>query len=160
MTDKIAAHHLVLTLHIDVMDPEHDKRGNPTKWFREARHQMIDVEDQGCWTCGSKEGRELHHFHIERFMAEDIKPHNWAPGSNLRKDFPDFPWDKIESIYEFVDSAANCRVYCKEHHTGKKGSIHFMPHPMQNGMRYMDAEVRDEYLLKHEQKLQEAVNNG
>lgn len=137
-------HEEVLTVHLRAMLDAHDQRVD-TPDFEHTKHQLVHVEDQGCYICGSKESREVHHFHVERCLAQMIE---WGPGSQIRSDFPAFPWDTAKSIYEFIDSPLNCRVYCKEHHTGKVGSIHHWPHPMQNAMRYMAPATRDRYTEK------------
>lgn len=142
MSDHHQDHEFHLRLDIHLMLAGQDDR-EETAWFRHTKHQMIAVKNYGCWICNTRDHREVHHFHVERCLAPYV---DWAAGSDLRADFPDFPWDQITSIYEFIDSEANCRVYCMEHHRGKKGSIHFEPHPMQNALRYMTVEHRNKYL--------------
>lgn len=148
MTDHHQDHEEDLTLHIAVMLPGHDDRVD-TPEFVHTRHTMVAVKDLPCYYCGSKEQRQVHHYHIERCLAERIE---WGPDSQLRKDFPNFDWANAKSIYDFVDSEENCRVICQPCHTGRDLSIHFTPYPLFAAIRYMTQEQRDKYIIHHQAK--------
>lgn len=128
------------TLAVDVNVPGHDPR-TTTDLFRKSRQHLIDREGGRCYVCGctAEETRhplEAHHYPIERSMAEMI---DWSPGSQIRKDFPNFGWGSFDESnpYTFVDDMnVNGLLLCKAHHTGKDEGIHAMPHPLWIAQKY------------------------
>lgn len=128
------------TLSVDINIPGHDPRVC-TPLFRKSRQHLIEREGGRCNVCGrtaeeSGHPLEAHHFPIERSMAEMI---DWSPGSQIRKDFPNFGWGSFDEAdpYTFVDDMnVNGLLLCKGHHTGKDEGIHAIPHPLWVAQKY------------------------
>ncbi|MDE3022277.1 MAG: hypothetical protein KGI54_10490 [Pseudomonadota bacterium] len=158
MTDVSQVHEEKETLVVDINIPGHDPRVT-TPLFRKSRQHLIEREGGRCHVCGrtaeeSGHPLEAHHFPIERSMAEMI---DWSPGSQIRKDFPNFGWGSFDenNPYSFVDDMnVNGLLLCKAHHTGKDEGIHDMPHPLwvaqkygKEGYKFSDVEI-----IHHEQE--------
>jgi hypothetical protein len=139
-TDVTKVHEERETLQVDVYIPGHAPR-TTTELFRKSRLHLIEREGGRCNVCGrtaeeSGHPLEAHHFPIERSMAEMI---DWSPGSQIRKDFPNFGWGSFDESnpYTFVDDMnVNGLLLCKDHHTGKDQGIHDMPHPLWIAQKY------------------------
>lgn len=123
-------------MEVDVELPDHEQRKRTAK-FEHARHQMIEVEKQTCWVCGTSEELELHHWVIEDCLANAV---DFSEGSKLRQDFPEFDWASFKEPQDFVSDRVNMRVFCKKHHTGVGTSIHRLPYPVFNVQRYLKAD--------------------
>ena len=128
------------TFQVDVNLPGHDPR-KATALFERSRKHLIEREGGRCWVCGctaeeSGHPLEAHHYPIERSFAEMI---NWSPGSQIRKDFPNFGWGSFDESdpYTFVDDMnVNGLLLCKNHHIIKDQGIHELPHPVWIAQRY------------------------
>lgn len=123
------------TFQVDVNIPGHAARVT-TPLFRKSRLHLIG-RDKGCWVCGCTAAPlEAHHYPIERSFAEMI---DWSPGSQIRKDFPNFGWGSFDESdpYSFVDDMnVNGRLLCKAHHIGKDEGVHALPEPVWTAQRY------------------------
>lgn len=116
-------HEVHETLSVDIFYPDHEPRtASPT--FERTRHHLINVLDTPCWICGTKEAREVHHFHVEWADSEAV---DWV---KMRSLHPDFSWSTFTKPEHFVDSEYNMMVLCKHHHTGKDHGIHMLPYPV------------------------------
>ena len=124
------------TITVDRFYYNHPPR-KESSLFRHTKHQLIVVEDTPCWICGSKMSREVHHMTVEWADAEAV---DWSEDSNIRKDFPNFPWAAFQEPEDFVDSRWNMRVLCKKHHIGKDHGIHALPYPIFQIQRYKKAD--------------------
>ncbi|MGZ4955302.1 MAG: hypothetical protein ACXV8Q_09320 [Methylobacter sp.] len=128
------------SFHVDVFIPGHEPRVT-TALFRKSRLHLIEREGGRCHVCkctAEETGHplEAHHFPIERSFAEMI---DWSPGSQIRKDFPNFGWGSFDESdpYTFVDDMnVNGLLLCKEHHIGKDAGIHDLPHPVWVAQKY------------------------
>ena len=98
--------------------------------FRETKRQLIDALNTPCYICGSKEGREIHHFHLEMSLENAV---DW---DKMKQLYPDFPyWYKVDSnnpdtFKYFTDDKYNMMVLCKDHHVMIGKGIHCLPYPI------------------------------
>jgi hypothetical protein len=111
------------TIHFDICYPNHAPR-TESALFRATKHHLVKVLDTPCWVCGTKEKREVHHFHIEWADSEGV---DWE---KMRALHPAFDWSTFKEAADFVDSAYNMRVLCEKHHRGVNHGIHMLPYPM------------------------------
>lgn len=116
-------HEVKETVTIDIFYPDHPPR-TESKLFAKTKKHLIKELDTPCYVCGSKELREVHHFHVEYADAEGV---DWG---KMRKLHPDFDWSKFSKAEDFIDSEYNMMILCKKHHTGKDHGIHFLPYPI------------------------------
>lgn len=129
MTDKpdTAAHEVDEHLEVDVEYPEHVQRTESAE-FAANKRMLIQKLDTPCFSCGSKENREVHHFVTE-----------WALAAVA-------DWDKVFKlvhhfdIYGFAaqlgdkpisgpDDIRNLVVICEPCHRGAMRGIHLVPFP-------------------------------
>ena len=166
-------HEEINTFQVDVFLPGHAARVT-TALFKKSRLWLLDHVAGRCWIClrtAEETGHpiEAHHYPIERSFAEMI---DFSPDSPIRKDFPDFDWEKFsigatwedvpawtdpdsgEQVppcqwyrpadpYLFVDDMkVNGRALCKPHHIGKDEGVHGLPEPVWLAQRYAMDGVR------------------
>lgn len=131
-------HEIKKTIVEDVYVEDHDPRVT-TALFERTRKALIDAGGR-CWICNKphthEDPLELHHSVLERCLMGEI---DYGPGSNIRKDHPNFDWDHFDpnDPASFVDDAlVNGLLLCKLHHTGQLG-IHSMTYPEFEAQRYM-----------------------
>lgn len=108
---------------IDVFYPDHPPR-KESALFAKTKHRLIHDLDTPCWVCGSKEKREVHHFHAEWADSEGID------FDKMRQFHPGFDWSTFREPSDFIDSEYNMLVLCEKHHRGKNHGIHMLPHPI------------------------------
>lgn len=128
------------TFQVDVFIPGHASR-TASALFAHSRQHLIARDGGRCWVCGctaeeSGHSIEAHHYPIERSFAEMV---DWSPGSQIRKDFPNFGWGSFDESdpYTFVDDMnVNGRLLCKDHHTGRNEGVHDLPEPVWLAQRY------------------------
>ena len=141
-----AAHTERETLTVDVNIPAHADRVT-TPLFRRSKAELV-AKNPRCWVCGataeeSGHPLEAHHIIIERCFAEGRL--DWEGlmrdciAGEFGKEAQAFDWSAFDPAdpYSFVDSAANLRLLCKAHHTGKDEGIHAMPYPIWIVQRYL-----------------------
>lgn len=116
-------HELKMTVLVDVFYPDHLPRTESPMFARTKRHLVHDL-DTPCWICGTKEGREVHHFHVEWADADGV---DW---DRMRTLHPGFDWSTFKVPADFVDSPYNMLVLCAKHHRGKGHGIHLLPYPV------------------------------
>ncbi|MFM0554797.1 hypothetical protein P0D69_28075 [Paraburkholderia sediminicola] len=115
-------HEVKETDAVDRYYPDHPPR-TESSLFRHTKHQLVAVLDTPCKVCGSKDKREVHHFHAEWADANGI---DW---DKMRKLHPDFHWETFVSAEDFIDSPYNMMVLCEKHHRAPNHGIHHMPYP-------------------------------
>jgi len=124
MKNEISGEHEVSqTLEFQVYYPDHPPR-TESALFRRTKHHLVAVLDTPCWVCGSKEQREVHHFHAEWADSEGI---DW---DKMRALHPNFPWSTFSEASDFIDSEYNMMVLCEKHHRAKGHGIHMIPYPI------------------------------
>lgn len=111
--------------------PDHDKRME-TLEFRNAKHELENVEHLGCFICGSMQRRESHHV-FERAYANGLSLqkvahflyHHFDFHGHCRRDFKSE--DELGTylsklpIDEALDTLYNQLILCKDHHRGEQG---------------------------------------
>lgn len=134
--DKITnEHEFKESLVVDIFYPNHHPR-KESNLFARTKHKMIDVEDTPCFVCGSKELREVHHFHLEWAFSDAV---DW---DIMKKIHPDFDWTTFKSAEDFVDSEYNMMILCQNHHRHVNHGIHNLPFPIWEAQRYMKADFK------------------
>jgi hypothetical protein len=116
-------HELKEMIEVDVFYPDHPPR-KESNLFSQTKHQLIKVEDVPCWVCGTKDKREVHHFHAE--WADSLAI-DWDKMKELH---PDFDWAGFVTPSDFIDSRYNMMVLCEKHHRAKGHGIHLIPYPV------------------------------
>jgi len=124
----IKGHLRKLTLKIAVYYPEHERR-TESEEFRKTKYRLIEIEDRGCFICGSKEKREVHHFYIEWALKDAVD------FEQFKRDYPQFK--KYKTVDDFVDSVDNMMVLCQIHHRHKDKGIHCMDYPEWRIQKYL-----------------------
>lgn len=81
--------------------PDHDKRME-TLEFRNAKHELENVEHLGCYICGSMQGRESHHI-FERAYANGLSLQKVAYFLYHHFDFHDHCRRDFQSENELYD---------------------------------------------------------
>lgn len=110
-------------IEIDVFYPDHPPR-TESALFRRTKYRLIHDLDTPCWVCGSKDKREVHHFHAEWADANGID------FDKMRQLHPGFDWSTFAEPADFIDSEYNMMVLCEKHHRGKDHGIHLLPYPI------------------------------
>lgn len=116
-------HELKETISVDVWYPDHPPRAESAR-FEATKKALIKDQDVACYICGSKELREVHHFHVEWAFAEGV---DWDHMKTLHTDFD---WSSFKSAEDFVDSPYNMMVLCQNHHRHANHGIHNLPYPI------------------------------
>ena len=119
----IARHVLAATLAFRVWYPAHEQRTESTVFAATKRH-LVEYQNEGCWVCGTRKDREVHHWWVEWAFANAV---DWK---RMRTLHPDFDWSKFKEPADFVDSLYNCRVLCVRHHRLQGFGIHNLPFPV------------------------------
>jgi len=124
----IPSHEQDEELHQAVWYPEHPPRTESEEFRRNKRHLVRDL-DLGCWICGSRSQREVHHFAVEWALAEDadwdavtrtchaVDPHGFSKAD---------PDAKVTS----PDSILNLMVLCETHHRAPYYGVHSITMPI------------------------------
>lgn len=126
-------HEQTTTLHIDIFYPDHAVR-TESALFRKTKHQLVAVLDTPCYVCGTKEHREVHHWHAEWADSEGI---DW---DKMRTLHPAFDWSTFKEPSDFIDSEYNMKILCAKHHRGINHGIHMVPLPMWEMQRIQKAD--------------------
>lgn len=116
-------HEFKETITIDIYYPDHPPR-TESSLFTRTKHHLIKVLDTPCWVCGTKENREVHHFHAE-----------WADEGGIEWDkmrilHPAFAWSTFNEPSDFIDSEYNMKILCATHHRLKNHGIHMLSYPI------------------------------
>lgn len=127
-TDDIPAHWAVNTIRFKTWFPEHERRVESPE-FAQTRKQLLEVENRGCWICGTRDQLEIHHCHIEWSLKNAV---DW---NKFIIAYPDFGV-KYKSLDNFVDSMDNALVLCQAHHRLAGRGIHFLPYPVWEIQKY------------------------
>ncbi len=121
---QVAHEHLVrMTLRYRRYYPDHPPR-SASALYRRTHHELIESQNQPCKVCGTREDREVHHFHCEWADALGVDWHK------MRVLHPDFDWMHFSSASDFVDSTYNMMVLCVTHHRLRNHGIHMLPYPV------------------------------
>jgi hypothetical protein len=142
MSDISKPHEVVRRLQEAIWYPPHPPR-TETELYRQSRRQLIEVEKQTCYICGSGDKLESHHRFLEWALSDS------CDFAKMKAAHPDFDsWDKVvpgdESTYfHFIDSTYNLLILCEQHHRGPYG-VHMITEPAWFAQRV----ITEEYLEK------------
>lgn len=110
-------------IQVDIYYPNHSQRTESNLFVR-TKHHLVDVLDTPCWICGSKDKREVHHFHCEWAFGNAV---DW---DQMKTMHPDFDWSTFKNTEDFIDSEYNMMVLCEQHHRAQDAGIHMLPYPI------------------------------
>lgn len=125
MTD---AHEQTETLHEAVWYPEHVQRTESAEFVRN-KHQLVRKLDLGCWICGSKDQREVHHYACEWSLWEDADPAKVLATVHAIDPYGFAAQDPDRSI-DSPDDARNLMVLCEKHHRASYFGVHAITFPI------------------------------
>jgi hypothetical protein len=129
------------TLHFSVFYPDHPPR-TESALFRKTKHHLVAVLDTPCWVCGTKDKREVHHWHAEWADSDGI---DW---DKMRVLHPGFDWSTFKDPSDFIDSEYNMRILCEKHHRGPGHGIHMIPLPIWEMQRIK----RDDFIFSEDEQ--------
>lgn len=122
------AHEQTETLHQEVLYPEHVQRTESAEFARN-KHQLVKKLDLGCWICGSKEAREVHHFACEWALWEDVEPAKVLATAHAVDPYGFAAQDPDRAIGS-PDDIRNLMVLCEKHHRAPYFGVHSITLPI------------------------------
>jgi 5-methylcytosine-specific restriction endonuclease McrA len=121
------AHEQTDTIREEVLYPEHVQR-TESEEFRRNKLRLVRKLDLGCWVCGSRDKREVHHIH------------EWslAPSLDMSKaldtlhcfDPYGFTAHDPETPLSGPDDLRNLLVLCETCHRGADAGVHRLTYPI------------------------------
>lgn len=121
------AHETVENLRVDECFPEHAQRTESAE-FAANKRQLVTKLDTPCFSCGSKEKREVHHFITEWALAQIA---DWDKVFKLVHHFDiyGFAAQLGDKPITSPDDIRNLVVVCEKCHRGAGLGIHLVPFP-------------------------------
>jgi hypothetical protein len=121
-----AAHEQRETLHVDRIYPAHDDRTESAE-FRINKHRLVRKMDLGCWICGIKEKREVHHWTEWSWWNKvdpeaDLSLLHVIDAYGFTADDPTMPMTSPDDIRNLV-------VLCEKHHRHPYFGVHMVDFP-------------------------------
>ena len=107
--------------------PAHETRTESAE-FRANKRRLVKQLDIGCWICGSKESREVHHIH-EWSLWNALDPEKVL---NSLHAFDPYGYTHAggEKPIESPDDLRNLVVICEVHHRGIGTGVHALTMPI------------------------------
>lgn len=121
------AHEVRETIVIDVEYPAHAARTESHE-FATNKRLLVGKLDLPCIACGSKDHREVHHWHIEWAQWEDTDPAKVLDWMH-RMDIYGYAAQLGDKPVESPDDIRNLVVICESCHRGRGKGIHLVPFP-------------------------------
>lgn len=127
MADLIAPHLWRRTMRVQVFVPAHEPR-NDDPVFDHSRRILVDHRDTGCFICGTRDGREAHHW-FEWSLWHDFDPAHvlrtlrWLDPYRDAQLMGDKPLAGPGDIRNLV-------ILCRLHHRSVGYGIHTLPYPI------------------------------
>lgn len=147
---KIVEEHVgkrTITEYIHI--PSHEER-RETLTFKNAKHELEDVEHIGCFVCGSMRDRQSHHI-VERSFAQKASLDKVAwllfnhrdYHGHCRRDFKSAEdlaafLKTFKTKDEALDSLYNQVILCRDHHVGEGHGIHYLSAPTFDALLVME----------------------
>lgn len=131
ITRVMHEHWVKATLSIRTAYPDHPRR-QATELYRHNHHQLIVVQKQGCWICGTHNNLETHHFYVEWALADAV---DWDEFQKAHPQFDFTPYKSAPSAW--VDDIKNLLVLCATHHRYRNHGIHMMDYPRWRAQRFI-----------------------
>lgn len=107
--------------------PAHETRTESAE-FRANKRRLVKQLDIGCWICGSKENREVHHIH-EWSLWNALDPEKVL---NSLHAFDPYGYTHAggDKPIESPDDLRNLVVICEVHHRGIGTGVHALTMPI------------------------------
>lgn len=127
MSDIDKTHEESRTIHEFIEYPPHEKRTESSE-FRANARRLIRQLDVGCWICGSKEAREVHHIH-EWSLWNALDPDRVLDSLHA---FDPYGYTHAggDKPIESPDDIRNLVVLCENHHRGIDAGVHDLTMPI------------------------------
>jgi len=115
------------TIHEFIEYPDHAKRTESSE-FRANKRRLVQQLDIGCWICGSKDAREVHHIH-EWSLWDALDPEKVL---NSLHAFDPYGYTHTagDKAIESPDDIRNLVVLCEAHHRGVDMGAHDLTMPV------------------------------
>lgn len=109
----VLAHDQVETFREDVVYPQHAQR-KESPLFAQNKRQLVTKLDTPCFTCGSRDAREVHHFIVEWAMWDEVDPAKVLQTAH-HFDIYGFAAQMGDMPFESPDDIRNLMVLCGSH---------------------------------------------
>ena len=115
------------TIHEFIEYPNHAKRTESAE-FGANKRRLVKQLDVGCWICGSKENREVHHIH--EWSLWDALDQVKVLNSLHAFDPYGYTHTAGDKPIESPDDIRNLVVLCEIHHRGVNTGVHDLTMPI------------------------------
>ena len=138
MTDITKPHEESRTIHEFIEYPAHEDRTESSE-FRANKRRLVRQLDIGCWICGGKESREVHHIH-EWSLWNALDPDKVLDSLHA---FDPYGYTHAggDKPIESPDDLRNLVVICEKHHRGVNTGVHDLTMPIWFPQRAVKAGV-------------------
>lgn len=124
---EVREHDQVETLRIDVEYPEHAQRTESAE-FEQNKRTLVTKLDTPCFSCGSKDHREVHHWCIEWSEWDNADPAKVLQRLH-QMDIYGYAAQLGDKPVSSPDDIRNLVVICASCHRGAGVGIHLVPFP-------------------------------
>lgn len=127
MSKDSGTHEESRTIHEFIEYPDHAARTESAE-FRANKRRLVRQLDLGCWICGSKEAREVHHIH-EWSLWLALDPERVLDSLHA---FDPYGYTHAggDKPIESPDDVRNLVVLCEKHHRGINSGVHDLTMPI------------------------------
>ncbi len=115
------------TIHEYIEYPDHAKR-TESEMFRANKRRLVQQLDIGCWICGGKDKREVHHIH--EWSLWDALDQTKVLNSLHAFDPYGYTHTAGDKPIESPDDIRNLVVLCELHHRGIDAGVHDLTMPI------------------------------
>lgn len=121
------SHIVSRTIQEFIAYPDHAKRTESAE-FRANKRRLVTQLDAPCWTCSSREGREVHHIH-EWSLWEALDPKKVLDTLHA---FDPYGYTHAagDKPIESPDDIRNLVVLCEKCHRGENQGVHDLTMPI------------------------------
>lgn len=123
----MSTHEVSRTIHEYVQYPDHEKRTESAE-FRANKRRLVRQLDIGCWICGGKDRREVHHIH--EWSLWTALDHERVLDSLHAFDPYGYTHAGGDKPIESPDDVRNLVVLCETHHRGINTGVHDLTMPI------------------------------
>ena len=134
------------TIHEFIEYPDHEKRTESSE-FRANKRRLVRQLDIGCWICGSKDKREVHHIH-EWSLWNALDPERVLDSLHA---FDPYGYTHAggDKPIESPDDLRNLVVLCEVHHRAINTGVHSLTMPIWFPQRSVKAGMAITKAIEH-----------